>query len=160
MKKLKEFIPYVIIVLVVVLIRSFIVTPARVSGDSMDDTLIDKEIVIVNKIYLSLSEIKRFDIVVVEHNKELLIKRVIGLPNEKIEYKDNKLYINDNENSKMTFEETEDFVYTIGTDEYFVMGDNRDISKDSRYFGSVNIDQIKGEVGFSLLPFNRFGKVN
>jgi signal peptidase I len=160
MNKLKDFIPYVIIIIVVILIRTFLVTPARVSGDSMDDTLVDKEIVVVNKIYLKVSEIKRFDIVVVEYEDELLIKRVIALPNETIEYKDNKLYINGIENSKMTFEKTEDFVAHTDSDEYFVMGDNRDISKDSRYFGPVNIERLKGKVDFALLPFNRFGKVD
>ena len=85
---LKELLPYVIIVLVVVLIRSFIVTPIQVDGSSMYPTLEDKELLILKKYDKSFD---RFDIVVFEYNGVRLIKRVIGLPGETIEYKDNNL---------------------------------------------------------------------
>ena len=160
MKKfIKEYIPYFIIIIIVVLIRTFLITPARVSGSSMDDTLVNKNIVIVNKIYLKTNKIKRYDIVVVKYDNEYLIKRVIGLPNEQVEYYNNKLYINDVEKTKMKFEKTEDFQYETKKDEYFVMGDNRDISKDSRYFGAVKKENITGMVNFIIFPFNKFGKI-
>lgn len=157
---IKEYLPYAIIIVVVVLIRTFLITPARVSGDSMDDTLINKEIVLVNKIYLTTSEIKRYDIVVVKYNDEYLIKRVIGLPNERIEYYENKLYVNDIEKTDMKFESTEDFHFVTKADEYFVMGDNRDVSKDSRYFGAVKKEDITGMVNFIIYPFDKFGVID
>ena len=159
MKFLKELIPYIIIVLVVVLIRTFFFSPASVSGSAMEDTLYDGELVIVNKIALK-SGIDRFDIVIVNIGDELLIKRVIALPNEKIEYKNNVLYINDEKiEAPFEFEYTDDFVHTTGDDEYFVMGDNRDVSQDSRVLGAFNVKSIKGKVNLVLFPFNKIGFV-
>ena len=159
MKLLKSLIPYIIIIVVVVLIRTFLFSPALVNGSSMENTLYDGEIVIVNKIGL-LSGIDRFDIVIVKVGDELLIKRVIALPNEKIECKDNVLYINDEEiETPIEFEYTNDFVHTTGYDEYFVMGDNRDVSQDSRILGAFNKQNIEGKVDLVLYPFNKIGFV-
>ena len=159
MKLLKSLIPYIIIIVVVVLIRTFLFSPALVNGSSMENTLYDSEIVIVNKIGL-LSGIDRFDIVIVKVGDELLIKRVIALPNEKIECKDNVLYINDEEiETPIEFEYTNDFVHTTGDDEYFVMGDNRDVSQDSRILGAFNKQNIEGKVDLVLYPFNKIGFV-
>ena len=83
--KFKALIPYIIIVIVVVLIRTFIVTPGIVNGSSMETTLHDGDFVLVNKIGL-LSGIERFDIVVVKYNEGSIIKRVIGLPGETVKY--------------------------------------------------------------------------
>ena len=106
----KDIIDIIVIVLIVVLIRTFLFTPAKVKGDSMNDTLLDKEVIIVNKIDYTINEANRFDIVVFEReNGEKLIKRVIGLPGEKVEYKDNTLYINDKEvKTPIEFEKTND----------------------------------------------------
>ena len=94
MKIFKEILPFILIVLIVILIRTYIITPAQVIGSSMEPTLYNSEIIILNKIHYKLSNIKRFDIVVIKmDNEKALIKRVIGLPGEKVEYKDNKLYI-------------------------------------------------------------------
>ena len=159
MKLLKSLIPYIIIIVVVVLIRTFLFSPSLVNGSSMENTLYDSEIVIVNKIGL-LSGIDRFDIVIVKVGDELLIKRVIALPNEKIECKDNVLYINDEEiETPIEFEYTNDFVHTTGDDEYFVMGDNRDVSQDSRILGAFNKQNIEGKVDLVLYPFNKIGFV-
>lgn len=159
-KKIKEIIPYIIIIIVVVLIRSFLITPARVDGESMEDTLYNGEIVLLNKIDLKVNGLKRFDIVVFKYNKDLLIKRVIGLPGETVEYINNELYVNYKKiDVPFEFEYTDDFKYETPSDEYFVVGDNRDNSKDSRYFGSIKLNNIKGKVGFILFPFNRIGKV-
>lgn len=159
-KKIKEIIPYVIIIIVVVLIRSFLITPARVDGESMEKTLYNGEIVLLNKIDLKLNGLKRFDIVVFKQEKDLLIKRVIGLPGETVEYIDNKLYINYKKiDIPFEFEYTKDFKYEVPKNEYFVLGDNRDNSKDSRYFGSIKLKNINGKVNFILFPFNRIGKV-
>ena len=93
-KKIKEIMSYIIIIIVVVLIRSFIITPARVDGESMESTLYNGEIVLFNKIGLKVNGLKRFDIVVFKQEKDLLIKRVIGLPGETVEYINNELYVN------------------------------------------------------------------
>ena len=159
MKFLKELLPYILIIIVVILIRTFLFSPALVSGSSMENTLYDGELVIVNKIGLK-SGIERFDIVIVKIGNELLIKRVIGLPNEKIEYRDNILYINDEVmETPIEFEKTLDFKHMIGDNEYFVMGDNRDVSQDSRVLGAFSIENIKGKVDLVLFPFNKIGFV-
>ena len=161
MKKfINEIKPYVLIVVVVVLFRNFIATPAIVNGDSMIPILKDHDIVIVNKLILKTNDIERFDVVVINNDEDgdRIIKRVIGLPNEKIEYKDNKLYINGKLKSyNIDFEDTDDFSTETGKDEYFVLGDNRNISKDSRILGNFNTKDIIGIVHFRLYPFDKIG---
>ena len=92
-KFLNEIIPYIVIVIAVIIIRSYIVTPVIVRGDSMDYTLKDGQILFLSKISYRLHDIKRYDIIVINEEKDLIIKRVIGLPGDKVEYIDNKLYI-------------------------------------------------------------------
>ncbi len=163
MNKLKNILtelrPYIVIVIVVVLIRSFIVTPGIVNGPSMEPTLYNNDIVVVNKLSL-LGGINRFEIVVIEYDNDTLIKRVVGLPGETVVYKDNKLFIDDLEViAEKEFEYTTDFTLTAGENEYIVLGDNRDVSKDSRVIGPVKKEQIKGKVGLVLYPFKRFGLI-
>lgn len=159
MKKLKELMPYIIIVVVVLLVRSFIVTPGLVNGSSMEPTLYNNELVLINKIGLNKG-IDRYDIVVVKYENSTIIKRVIGLPYETVEYINDTLYI-DGEivNTKVDFEYTKDFKLTAGKNEYIVLGDNRNISKDSRIIGPVKERYIIGKVDLVLFPFSKFGKV-
>lgn len=154
----KEFFPYLVIVLIVVAIKMFIVSPIRVNGASMEPTLYDKDIMLLNEAGYYFEDIQRFDIVVVKAEDEYLIKRIIGLPGEKIEYKDNKLYI-DGEYVKETFQhkKTMDFSTVLEQDEYFVMGDNRTNSTDSRVFGPITRDSIQGKTNLTILPFSRVG---
>lgn len=160
MKYLKELYPYIIIIIVVVLIRTFIVTPIRVNGDSMVPTLESKEIMILKKYDKSFD---RFDIVVVDKSVEgsNLIKRVIGLPNERIKCKDGKIYINGKKiDDVYAYGETEDFLeITLKDNEYFVMGDNREVSLDSRNFGAVFDYELKGTTNLVIFPFSKAGKV-
>ena len=159
MKLFKELLPYIMIVVVVVLIRAFIATPVRVDGASMNPTLEDGEILILKKYDRSL---ERFDIVVLDYNGEKLVKRVIGLPGEKIAYKDNKLYV-DGKRVKEPFEHevTDDFELEEQIPEgyYFVLGDNRINSTDSRMIGAISKEQIQGTTNFSIFPFDKFGTV-
>ena len=156
-QKIKELLPYIIIVVVIVVIRTFFFTPIRVNGDSMNPTLIDGEIMILNKI----DKIERFEIVVIKHQNEFLIKRIVGFPKEKIVYIEGKLYINDKEVKdpyKNDFE-IGHFSIELNEDEYFVLGDNRDNSLDSRYIGPINKKNIVGTTKIVMYPFDRFGIV-
>ncbi len=159
MKLFKELLPYIMIVVVVVAIRAFIATPVRVDGASMNPTLEDGEILILKKYDRSL---ERFDIVVLDYNGEKLVKRVIGLPGEKIAYKDDKLYV-DGKRVKEPFEHevTDDFELEEQIPEgyYFVLGDNRINSTDSRMIGAISKEQIQGTTNFSIFPFDKFGTV-
>lgn len=160
MKYIKELIPYLVIILVVMLLRTFIITPIIVQGESMVPTLDGGELMILKKFD---TDYKRNDIVVVNKSVEgdNLIKRVIGLPGETIRYKNNKLYIN-GEIIEDTFAygDTGNFrEITLGEDEYFLMGDNREISLDSRTLGIIKKSEIEGTVGIILFPFNKLGSV-
>lgn len=156
---IKELMPYIVIVIVVVLIRSFIITPGFVKGSSMETTLFNNDLVLINKIKLRFG-INRYDIISLNYGNDTLVKRVIGLPSETIEYKQNKLYINGEEvTPPINFEYTSSFKLTAGDNEYIVLGDNRDVSKDSRSFGCINKDEINGVIDFILFPFSRFGKI-
>ena len=155
----KELIPYIIIIILVLLIKRFVVSPVNVVGSSMYPTLKDKDIMILNETAYYFNDIDRFDIVVLKADRELIIKRVIGLPGERIKYDDGKLYINGKYvKEKFDHEGTDDFAeIKIGKNEYFVMGDNRDNSMDSRYFGPFNKKYIRGETKLIVFPFSRFG---
>ena len=167
MGKFKEFLSYVIIIVVIVLLRLFIITPVIVDGTSMIPTLDDNQILLLYKLDKNY---ERFDIVVIDHKvngeKEHLVKRVIGLPGEYVEYKDSKLYINKEEVKEDFIDvETDDFALAklgyleIPEGYYFVVGDNRGDSSDSRILGLIPDNEIKGKIIFSIFPFNRFGKI-
>lgn len=159
MKIIKEIIPYIVIVLVVVLIRTFIITPVRVDGDSMKNTLKNGDILFLYK----LGSINRLDIIVLDEEKdnEKIIKRVIGLPGETVAIKKGKIYVNDKViDDEYAYGETSDYdKVTLEDDEYFILGDNRLISKDSRYFGPIKKSEIKGKIVFRVFPFTKIGTV-
>lgn len=166
-KVVKEIMSYVLIIIIVLLIKKFIFTPIRVNGESMYPTLHPNDIMILNEIGYYLNGIERFDIVVVNANGEKIIKRVIGLPGDKVEYKDNQLYINDEEIKEnfdhantLNFSVNNDLGYEIIPDNYyFVVGDNRINSIDSRMIGLVSKKQIIGKTKFVVYPFKRFGNI-
>ena len=159
----KEWISYIVIIVTIILIRTFIATPV-----SMVPTLVDNQVLVLYKLDKNY---KRFDIVVIDHEinneNEHLVKRVIGLPGEYVEYKDSKLYVNKKEVKEDFIKvETDDFSLAklgfleIPENYYFVVGDNRGDSSDSRVLGLIPKKEIKGKVVFSLFPFKRFGKIN
>ncbi len=162
MKWLKEIMPYVVILIVVLLFRSFVATPIKVNGQSMYDTLTGNEIMILNK----LGSIHRYDIVVADlivngKKEDTLIKRVYGLPGETISCENGRIYINGrNIEDDFAYGVTEDFEpVTLQSDEYFVLGDNRGISLDSHIFGPIKKKNIQGVTSFVLWPLNKFGNV-
>lgn len=109
--------------------------------------------------------INRFDIVVINvsdnsNNEKLLVKRVVGLPGETISYVDNKLYVNGEyvtEDFLINNPKTSDFTMELDEDEYCCLGDNRSVSRDSRFYGAFKKDKIVSSHLFILYPFNKFG---
>lgn len=132
----------------------------------MVPTLKDGDIMILDKIGYRINGLDRFDIVVVDYDGERIIKRIIGLPNDRVEYIDNKLYINGEYiEEDYARKDTNDFMLemigenVIPEGKYLVLGDNRPISKDSRIIGLIDEKDIKGYTSIILFPFNRIGKV-
>lgn len=166
MKILKTIGSYVLIIGLAILIKLYVFSPIRVNGTSMVPTLSDGDIMILNEIGYHLNGLERFDIVVINTGDEKIIKRVVGLPGETVAYRDNKLYIND-EIVEENFQhaDTSDFdLSTLNVDKipenyYFVVGDNRVNSKDSRRIGLISKSKIMGKTSFVLYPFNRIGSV-
>lgn len=168
----KEWGSYLLIIVLVIVIRSYIITPVIVRGDSMDNTLEDGEVLFLSKIHYRVFEINRFDIVVVKDiDGDFIIKRVIGVPGDDVYYQDDILYINgEAQEKRFTDDETEDFtleeICEINDTEceegipegmYLLLGDNRDISADSRVKGLIKREQIQGKTIFRLWPFSRVG---
>lgn len=166
MKTFKTILSYVLVIGIAILIKMYVFSPIKVNGTSMVPTLNDGDIMILNEIGYHLNGLERFDIVVINTDGEKIIKRVIGLPGETIAYRDNKLYVNDEviyENFK--HKDTKDFSLedinetVIPNNYYFVVGDNRTNSKDSRIIGLIHKSKIMGKTNFVLYPFSRIGSV-
>ncbi len=162
----KEYYPYVIIIIVVLLFKAFLFAPIQVNGPSMYPTLKDKDIMILNKIEYRFNDIERFDIVVIE-KESFIIKRVIGLPGDIVSVKNNILYINEEEVEQNFLEDdvvTNDFTFEeldlegkVPDGYYFVLGDNREVSADSRLLGFISKKEIIGKATLTLFPFGRIG---
>ena len=158
MGKIKEVIPYIIILLVVILLRTFVITPVMVNGPSMNDTLRHNQIILLKKYDNTYS---RNEVVVFRHNDTQLVKRVIGLPGETVEYKDGVLYINNIVVEDKFSKATADFdlsmidMEIIPQGYYFVLGDNRSNSQDSRAIGLISKERIVGTSSFSLWPIGK-----
>ena len=151
MKKfILEIIPYIVIIILVVLVK----------GSSMYPTLRNNDIMILDKFSYNSKGIKRFDIVVIREGEDCIIKRIIGLPGEKIEYKNNYLYINGKyveEKFKHTRTLDYDEVKKVPNGMYFVLGDNRLNSTDSRILGFIPKQDVLGHATYTIFPFDRLG---
>lgn len=162
-----ETIKFAIIAIIIVIpIRMFIAQPFVVSGSSMYPTFIDKDYLIVDEISYRFEEVKRNEVIIFkypENPSKFFIKRVIGLPNEKITIIGDKIFIINKENPN-GFELDQSYIknpslnqgyeVTLKNDEYFVMGDNRTASSDSRSWGPVKKNLIIGKAFLRLLPIN------
>jgi len=173
----KNIIELILVAVVTYVVFTYVVKPIRVEGTSMMNTVSDQDMALMDAIGVTQNGVERFDVVIVDCNSlnETLIKRVIGLPGETIEYKNDKLYVNGVyvkeayfdkeyiEASKKTYNSllfTHDFTVTLGQDEYFVLGDNRLNSKDSRVLGPFHLEDFLGKNGFVIYPFHHFGWIN
>lgn len=147
----------IFIAVILILVLKFWVSIFIVDGMSMEPTLHDKELVLLQK---NNSEPERGDIVVVRYpgdpDKKKYVKRVVGMPKEKVEVEEGKVYINDKELEQhyLPFDVTtdQDGLWTLNDKEYFLMGDNRSNSNDSRYFGGVEKRFFWGKAIFILYP--------
>jgi len=178
---IKDLIWYAILIVALVLLRVFVFTPVTVSGESMMPTLVDGE----RNIALKMGDVKRFDIVSLvapDDPSKNYVKRVIGLPGDTVEYKDDVLYINGKKYDEPYLKEkkaelketnpdedlTSDFTLetvlgqkTVPDDTYFVMGDNRQNSKDSRFseVGFIPKENIIGKSKIAFWPPSKWGTV-
>ena len=159
---LKEFGKDIIVVAVVVLAISFFIKPIVVQGISMLPTLETKDYLLVSRQAYNFGEPERGDIVVFPHEEgteeTYYIKRIIALPGDHLVIKDGKVYINNkvmNEDYIAEDYTSGDIDYKIPEGRIFVMGDNRGSSSDSRYFGTVKIDEVLGEAFVRLFPFSK-----
>ncbi|HOZ54302.1 MAG TPA: signal peptidase I [Bacilli bacterium] len=157
---IKDSIIYIIIFIVVFLIIIYLISFTQVIGSSMENTLSDKDIVLISKIHYKVFDIKRGNIISFKYkDTKYLIKRVIAIPGDKIEFVFGKLYINGN----LTKEEyigsnsvpiNHDYG-KVPDDKYFVLGDNRNNSLDSRTIGFISKEDIIGKIVIRLFPFNK-----
>lgn len=155
-------------VVLTLVIKTFILEPTRVQGTSMINTLHNNDRVIVNKIGMKIKPLKRGDVIVMKYDEgHDYIKRIIGMPGEYIQIIDGKVYLNGEELKEDYIhgdftQAINGFEWKLAKNEYFVMGDNREPggSTDSRVFGPVNIDRIKGVANIRFYPFDNIGEIN
>lgn len=167
-KLVKDWIiPIAIALVLASTVKGYALTRVDVDGPSMCSTLQNKDVMFEEKISKYTNDIKRGNIITFNSHDPIrpsYIKRVIGLEGDVIEIKEGKVYLNDKElrenylNPGTTTNEG-DFLkintkYTVPKDTVFVMGDNRAVSEDSRYFGPVKLKDIQGRVFLRVYPFN------
>lgn len=141
-----------------------ILQPHKIKGQSMEPNFHDAEFLLTDKVTYRFNEPERGDVIVFKappDGKEEFIKRIIGLPGEKISVKGGSIYINDQRLDEPYLEDkstlggnflSEGQEYTVKPDEYFVLGDNRDHSFDSRFFGPIGRDKITGRAWLIYWP--------
>ncbi len=154
---------------IIVPVRYFLVQPFYVKGASMEPTFHDHEYLLIDEITYRFSDPGRGDIVVLRYPRDpsqFFIKRIIGLPGERVEVQDGSVIIYD-ANNLNGFTLTESYLVsnletygdsttTVGSDEFFVMGDNRTASLDSRSFGTVQRKYLVGRAWLRIWPFIKF----
>ena len=169
--EIKEWVKaFFIAVGLAIIIRQFFFAPIIVDGFSMMPTLEDQDRMIVNKFSYKFESPERFDIIVFRAPEGRdYIKRVIGLPGDRVEYKNDVLYINGKPIEEPYLDEykkgiisgplTDSFSKTVPEGHVFVMGDNRRVSKDSRHIGPIPFEEILGKTNLVFWPFKEIGFV-
>lgn len=153
---------------IIIPVRYFLIQPFYVKGASMEPSFYDHEYLIIDEISYRLSAPGRGDIIVFKYPKDpsqYFIKRIVALPGEKVEISDNHVYVYSESGVKIMLDESEylsdsaetsgNKSWTLGPDEFYVLGDNREYSLDSRSFGPVYRDLIVGKVWLRGWPFWR-----
>lgn len=147
-------------------IRAFLFEPVRVEGSSMLNTLANGEFMIATKWNYLWNDPERFDVIICKYpgRNETFVKRIIGLPGETVEIRGGRLFINGAEVDQPfdlaadTKDYPSGYAYknnVVPEGQYFVMGDNRDHSNDSRSIGPLSRDMIRGHVRFVVFPFDK-----
>lgn len=162
-----EFVRYAIIaILIVVPFRIFVAQPYIVSGSSMDPTFKDADYLVVDQLSKRFEELKRQSVIIIRYPKDpskFFIKRLIAFPNEKVEIKNGDVTVFNDTNpegitindSYVVYKKYDNYSVQLGEDEYFVMGDNRAGSSDSRAWGPVPKKYIIGRPIMRLIPLNK-----
>ena len=164
------------VTIVVLLFNQYLYAPMRINGESMNPALSDGDIVIIDKIGYVSEEPERFDLIAFKYKydySQMYIKRIIGMPGETIYMEDNKIFILNEETGE--YDQLKEYYgyykgenkyadcepITLADDEYFVLGDNRNDSEDSRSsgVGAVKSELIIGRACFRLLPFDGIGSL-
>lgn len=161
------------VIIAAFILKAVVFQPFVVDGYSMEPSFHDREYLIVNKFLYYFKQPTRGEVVIFrppDHPEATYIKRVIGLPNDTIKIANGNLSVNGNlmqedylktgQKTVINGDEKTTFEITLGKDEFFVMGDNRDHSSDSREFGVVPRKNIVGEAWLTLYPTQYLGFVN
>ena len=176
-KTMMAILEFIVVCLAIVFVFKGIIMPVKVDGSSMYPTLHDGDLAFMSRLDLNSKQIKRFDIVTLDCKQldNVIINRVIGLPWEKIVYKNDFLYVNgkyikENYLNKSHIKDvksrynisyfTDDFEISVGENEIFVLGDNRVNSLDSRELGCFKIENVLSKKGIILFPFNHMKGMN
>jgi len=155
-----------VIVILAFVIRVFIIQPFIVEGESMEPTFKTKDYLITEKVSYRFRPPQRGEVVIFnppDRSTENYIKRIIGLPGDQIEIKEGSIYVNKekliepylNSIDKTLVSQKEGYTTVLKDDEYFVMGDNRSHSRDSREIGSIPKQNVVSKVWFRLLPLDQ-----
>lgn len=161
----REIFEWIMVIVIAVgaalLIRTFIFEPVRVDGNSMLNTLHDNEYMIVTKYDYLFSDPERFDVVICHfpgRGSTNFVKRVVGLPGDTVSIQGGTLYVNGEAIVEDYIDYQSAYMAEITVEEgyYFVMGDNRTNSNDSRSVGALARDQIVGHVRLVAWPFSEF----
>lgn len=146
------------VVICVVLFRNFVIDRVIVEGVSMQKTFNSGDVLWIQK--FDSDSFERYDVVIAKVNNKKVIKRIIGLPSETIEIKDGAIYINGVLlDGVYGINAGNDKIYRLAKDEYYLLGDNREESVDSRVFGAISIQEICGKAIFRVFPFSGFGLI-
>ena len=151
-------------VLIALAIRTLLFVPIRVKGESMQNTLMNGEIVLATKPAYLQGKINRRDIVICRYpdrGRTLFVKRMIALPGDTLELREGLVYVNGELVDETDLDMASQALLnlgpvTLGEDEYFVMGDNRGHSNDSRMVGPITRDMIVGHVKRFIYPLSKF----
>lgn len=187
-----EYLKLLLIVLVITtLLNTLVFTFSTVKQSSMETTLMENDVLVIEKLSMIFQAPKHGDIVVFVEDEYVtddylmkirvlyedmiakftgqskrmrLVKRVIGMPGDSIDIKDGYVYVNGDQieetyTKDLTFPSIIQYPITLPEDNYFLLGDNRDVSRDSRHFGLVSLRQIEGKALFRIAPLNKIGSI-
>ncbi len=167
---LKELIGTAVFLIAVFTLLQLALPRSEVHGRSMEPTFVEGQRLIISRVNYMVGEPQRGDIVVFnspqsDSDDPSLIKRIIGLPGELVEIRDREVYINGERLDEPYIKEPctrqcRDRQWQLADDEYFVMGDNRNVSNDSRAFGPIKHSAIIGEALFRYWPLNAIGFIH